>query len=105
MKPKYFLTSLFILATMVVLGQSLVGVNVDDLSNAQITQILKRGASQGLSEAEAEAMALSLGLSPTEAAKFKQRVAELQLDEEDVKGMEPPLGGTISRRSHCEFRK
>ena len=90
MKPKYFLTSLFILATMVVLGQSLVGVNVDDLSNAQIAQILKRGASQGMSVTEAEAMALSLGLSPTEAAKFKQRVAELQPGEEDVKGMVTP---------------
>lgn len=71
-------------------GQSLIGVNVDQLTDTQIAQILKRGASQGLSEAEAEAMALSLGLSPTEAAKFKQRVAELKSGQEGIKGMETP---------------
>ncbi|MFZ9943733.1 MAG: hypothetical protein ACO3O0_08995, partial [Bacteroidia bacterium] len=41
-------------------------------------------------KAEAEAMALSLGLSPTEAAKFKQRVAELKSGQEGIKGMELP---------------
>ena len=74
MKVKYRFLALLLLTAFASNAQSLLGVNVDDLSDAQITQILKRGASQGLSEAEGEAMALALGLSPAEAAKFKERI-------------------------------
>jgi len=83
MKLKYRFLALLLLTAFASNAQSLVGVNVDDLSDAQIAQILKRGASQGLSEAEGEAMALAMGLSPAEAAKFKQRVAQLNPVEEE----------------------
>lgn len=84
MKKRVYLFFFFFLALFHLEAQSLVGVNVDDLSDAQIAQILKRGASQGLSEAEGEAMALAMGLSPSEAAKFKQRVAQLNPVEEEL---------------------
>ena len=83
MKFKHRFLVLFLLTAFASNAQSLIGVSVDDLSDAQITQILKRGASQGLSEAEGEAMALAMGLSPAEATKFKQRVAQLKLAGEE----------------------
>jgi protein involved in polysaccharide export with SLBB domain len=58
-------------------AQNLSNVSVDQMTDAQIQQIVARGKAQGLSEADAEAMATSMGLSPEEAAKFKERVAKL----------------------------
>jgi protein involved in polysaccharide export with SLBB domain len=58
-------------------AQNLSNVSVDQMSDAQIQQIIARGKAQGLSEADAEAMATSMGLPPEEAAKFKERVAKL----------------------------
>jgi hypothetical protein len=59
-------------------AQNLSNVSVDQLSDAQIQQMISRGKAQGLSEADAEAMATSMGLSAEEAAKFKARVAKLE---------------------------
>ena len=58
-------------------AQSLVGVKVDDLSDAQIQAILARGKSQGMNQEQGEQWALSMGLSPEEAAKFKARAEAL----------------------------
>ena len=58
-------------------AQNLSNVSVDQMSDAQIQQIVNRGKAQGLNESDAEAMAGSMGLSPEEAAKFKDRVAKL----------------------------
>lgn len=58
-------------------AQNLSHVSVDQMSDAQIQQIVNRGKAQGLSESDAEAMAISMGLAPEEAAKFKERVAKL----------------------------
>ncbi|MDA8787695.1 SLBB domain-containing protein [Schleiferiaceae bacterium] len=101
MKFKYRFLVLLLLTVFASNAQSLVGVSVDDLSDAQISQILKRGASQGLSEAEGEAMALSMGLSPAEAAKFKQRVAQLKPVEEE--GMS--VGSSFAEGAIPSFNK
>ncbi|MFY9517744.1 MAG: SLBB domain-containing protein, partial [Schleiferiaceae bacterium] len=58
-------------------AQNLSNVSVDQMSDAQIQQIVNRGKAQGLNESDAEAMANSMGLAPEEAAKFKDRVAKL----------------------------
>ena len=58
-------------------AQSLVGVKVDDLSDAQIQAVINRGKSQGIGQDQGEELALSLGLSPEEAAKFKARAEAL----------------------------
>jgi len=68
-------------------AQSLVGVKVDDLSDAQIQAILDRGKSQGMTQEQGEQWALNLGLSPEESAKFKERAVALTssaLGNEDV---------------------
>jgi len=58
-------------------AQDLGGIKVDNLSDAQIQQMMARGKAQGLSDGDAEAMAASMGLPPEEAAKFKERVSKL----------------------------
>ena len=58
-------------------AQSLAGVRIDDLSDAQIQSILDRGKSQGMSQEQGEQWALSMGLSPEEAVKFKARAEAL----------------------------
>ena len=58
-------------------GQSLTGVNVDDLSDAQILSIFQKGEEQSLSIQDGEAMALNMGLSSDEAKKFKSRLEVL----------------------------
>ena len=72
-------------------AQNLSNVSVDQLSDAQIQQMIARGKAQGLNEADAEAMATSMGLSPEEAAKFKERAAKLTpkapLQEEEGKSL------------------
>jgi protein involved in polysaccharide export with SLBB domain len=58
-------------------AQNLSTVSVDQLSDAQIQQMIARGKAQGLSEGDAESMAASMGLPSEEAAKFKARVEKL----------------------------
>ena len=75
MKRFFFLFA--ILLTTVLAAQDLSGIKVDDLTDAQVRQIFNQGQAQGLSIAEGEQMALNMGLSPEEAAKFKARIEKL----------------------------
>jgi polysaccharide export outer membrane protein len=75
MKRFFFLFA--ILLTTVMVAQDLSGIKVDDLTDAQVRQIFNQGQAQGLSIAEGEQMALNMGLSPEEAAKFKARIEKL----------------------------
>lgn len=52
-------------------------LKVDDLSDAQIEQLVKRAESSGLSTSQLEAMAREQGLSPLEAAKLRERIGKL----------------------------
>jgi protein involved in polysaccharide export with SLBB domain len=74
--PRFLAVLAFALSATLA-AQNLSNVSVDQMTDAQIQQIVARGKAQGLSEADAEAMATSMGLSPEEAAKFKERVAKL----------------------------
>jgi polysaccharide export outer membrane protein len=76
MFKRLFFVSALLIPTLIT-AQSLYGVRVDDLSDTQIKSILDRGKSQGMSREQGEQWALSLGLSPEEAAKFKARAEEL----------------------------
>mgnify|MGYP000014336280 FL=1 len=74
---KRFLFLAAILVTTVLTAQNISGVKVDDLTDAQIKSILAQGQSQGLGIEEGEQIALGMGLSPEEAAKFKARIASM----------------------------
>ncbi|OOG71205.1 polysaccharide biosynthesis protein [Algoriphagus sp. A40] len=53
-------------------------LKVDNLSDAQIEQLIKRAESSGLTSSQLEAMAREQGLSPIEANKLRQRMMGLQ---------------------------
>lgn len=53
-------------------------LKVDNLSDAQIEQLIKRAESSGLTQDQLEAMAREQGLSPVEAGKLRTRIMQLQ---------------------------
>ncbi|WP_208110508.1 polysaccharide biosynthesis/export family protein [Algoriphagus boseongensis] len=53
-------------------------LKVDNLSDAQIEQLIKRAESSGLTPSQLEAMAREQGLSPIEANKLRERIRNLQ---------------------------
>jgi protein involved in polysaccharide export with SLBB domain len=53
-------------------------LRVDNLSDAQIEQLIKRAESSGLSSSQLEAMAREQGLSPLEASKLRERIIALK---------------------------
>lgn len=53
-------------------------LKVDNLSDAQIEQLIKRAESSGLTSSQLEAMAREQGLSPLEANKLRKRIMDLQ---------------------------
>lgn len=64
-----------------VLGQNLSDLStmkVDNLSDAQIEQLIKRAEASGLTSNQLEGMAREQGLSPIEANKLRQRIMRLQ---------------------------
>ena len=75
---KRFLLFAFAVLSLHVFSQNLSGIQVDNLSDAQIKNILAQGQAQGLTTENGEAMALSMGLPPAEAKKFNARVEQLQ---------------------------
>jgi protein involved in polysaccharide export with SLBB domain len=76
-----FLSFLFFFIIGSVLSQSLgdlKNLKVDNLSDAQIEQLIKRAESSGLTTSQLEAMAREQGLSPLEANKLRKRIMDLQ---------------------------
>ena len=68
---------LFFLLPSLVGAQDFSLTKVDDLSDTQIQNLVQRGKLQGYTETQAESMAMSMGLSAEEAAKFRDRVAKI----------------------------
>src|SRR5690606_32842037 len=58
--------------------QDIQNLKVDNLSDAQIEQLIKRAESSGLNEQQLESMARERGMPATEVAKLRQRIQELR---------------------------
>lgn len=72
---------LFQLCAAVGYSQSLMdiqNVKVDNLSDAQIEQLVKRAESSGLNEQQLEAMVLERGMPMSEVSKLRQRINSLK---------------------------
>lgn len=77
-----FFFILFLLLALIVQAQSLSDIQnlrVDDLSNAQLEQLIKRAEASGLTVNQLEALARERGMPSIEAAKLRQRINELQM--------------------------
>jgi hypothetical protein len=64
MRLSRFLAVLAFALSATLSAQDLGGIKVDNLTDAQIQQMMARGKAQGLSDGDAEAMAASMGLPP-----------------------------------------
>lgn len=81
MHKTVFLSLVLMLFIGTVLAQSLSdlrNLKVDNLSDAQIEQLIKRAESSGLTSTQMEAMAREQGLSPIEANKLRARIMDLK---------------------------
>jgi len=79
--PIVFLGIILLFISVVANGQSLQdiqNVKVDNLSDAQIEQLIKRAESSGLNEQQLESMARERGMPATEVAKLRQRIMGLR---------------------------
>ena len=79
-----FVLKKFLVFILVFLGLGLLGfaqslsnlstLKVDNLSDAQIEQLIKRAEASGLTSSQLESLAQEQGLSPIEAAKLRERI-------------------------------
>lgn len=88
---------LFLLAMFTGAGYAQIGSNtkVDELSDAQILQLVKQAESMGYtSDAQLEQVALSKGIKKDEIVKFKARVEKLKKQGAAVQAIDKPVVGT-----------
>ncbi|MEX0883426.1 MAG: SLBB domain-containing protein [Cyclobacteriaceae bacterium] len=80
-RPGWFLVILFLFFSSLACGQSLQdiqNVKVDQLSDAQVEQLIRRAQVAGLNEGQLEAMARERGMPTSEVAKLRQRIQALK---------------------------
>ncbi|REE01645.1 SLBB domain-containing protein [Marinoscillum furvescens] len=58
--------------------QNLQNINVDELSDAQVEKLIERMESSGYSQQQLETMAKARGMSASQLAKLRQRIAEVK---------------------------
>lgn len=78
-------------------------VRIDQLSDADVIKLKNQMASSGVTIDQAEQMALSKGMSATEFAKLKQRLAALNVNSNDRSGigrLKPSPSPTSSRQNN-----
>jgi protein involved in polysaccharide export with SLBB domain len=77
-KPRLILVLFFCLSSFIAAAQSmpsdLTNVNVDQLSDAQIKQLVQQASASGLSDAQVIQMAENKGMPATQAAKLQDRI-------------------------------
>ncbi|MCH6234314.1 SLBB domain-containing protein [Cognataquiflexum rubidum] len=85
---RLFFTGLFLVILAISsYGQSVAdiqNIKVDELSDAQLEQLIKRAESSGMTEQQLEAMARERGMPATEVAKLRQRINKLRRTGKDT---------------------
>ncbi|UZD23028.1 SLBB domain-containing protein [Algoriphagus halophytocola] len=77
-----FLVAVFFVLTSLAYSQSLSDIQnlkVDDLSDAQIEQLVRRAEANGLTTSQLEALARERGMPALEASKLSKRISDLQM--------------------------
>lgn len=93
---RLFFTGLFLVVLAIsTYGQSvsdIQNIKVDELSDAQLEQLIKRAETSGMTEQQLEAMARERGMPATEVAKLRQRINKLR-----KKGNDPQSNTSTSK--------
>ena len=87
-----FVGLLFVVMATSSYGQSMSdiqNIKVDDLSDAQLEQLIKRAESSGMTEQQLEAMARERGMPATEVAKLRQRINQIRNKRNDTQSSVP----------------
>jgi protein involved in polysaccharide export with SLBB domain len=77
--------------------QDIQNLKIDELSDAQIEQLIKRAESSGMNELQLEALAREKGMPASEISKLRQRIDALKSGNSDESGMKGGLGTTQRR--------
>ena len=92
---KIFLLVVLIFASVSTFAQLGTNIKVDELSDAQILQLIKQGESMGYtSESQIEQLALAKGVKSDEIVKFRARVAKLKTQGANTQGSDTQSIGT-----------
>jgi protein involved in polysaccharide export with SLBB domain len=92
---KIFLSLLLVLTTALTFAQVGSNIKVDELSDAQILQLVKQAESMGYtSDAQLEQVALSKGIKQDEIVKFRARVEKLKKQGAATQTLDKPAAGT-----------
>ncbi len=89
---------IFLLVAFAAQSQSLSNIQnlkVDDLSDAQIEQLIKRAESNGISTTQLPGLARERGMPASEAAKLSKRISELQTSVRSQSEGQEGSGGRI----------
>lgn len=100
---KYIFFIFILLFGLSLQAQSLIGINVDDLSDAQVLSIFEKGKAQGLTLENGQEMAIDNGMSASEALKFKTRLEGLIKPR--MIELQKPIIEPIDDRSQVELSK
>jgi protein involved in polysaccharide export with SLBB domain len=74
----FIVSFLFVLSTIgQTSGSDVSKINIDELSDAQITQLLNRASLTGLSDEDMERKALEAGFTPSQVSKLKERISRM----------------------------
>lgn len=76
-------------------SQDISKVKIDELSDAQIQQIINQAEESGMTQQQLEYMVLSRGLPASELQKLKQRIAQLQQNKASENGEEAVNGRAL----------
>ncbi len=96
---------IFFLIAVVAQSQSLSDIQnlkVDDLSDAQIEQLIKRAEASGISTTQLTALARERGMSAIEAAKLSARISELRMSANSQNGFSDEMGSRSVNGFHEE---
>ncbi|WP_293302769.1 SLBB domain-containing protein [Pedobacter sp. UBA4863] len=92
---RLFLLLLLVITSTVVFAQVGTNIKVDELSDAQILQLIKQAESMGYtSDAQLEQVAISRGVKQEEIIKFRARVEKLKKQGAGVQTADKPIVGT-----------
>lgn len=92
---RIFLSFLLIFIAAITFAQSAVDVKVDELSDAQILQIVKQAEAMGYTtDAQLEQAAAAKGIKKEEMVKFKARVEKLKKQGAGAQTADKPTAGT-----------
>lgn len=86
---KLFLLLCILILNQICFGQSsYTDIKVDNMTDSQIRQLMRKGESIGYNDAQMEQMAVGMGMDNSEVGKLRSRIALLRKQDNDAKNLQ-----------------